>query len=385
MDHNTSGALHGGTNYGKIQNYLKIKDFTLEDFALIQDIALLETLLQELAHAHGIPSTSQEIDELTKAVHGKTQLQSSRALTKLLRKVNKDASDAEIFSKFKPIFSRICKEHGIKKIQCIDNTDRFLGNVQRRIDVSAFACNDITYIKDQQLLARILYKYFKGSSKEFSYEKALTHAQYLQKTNARQSKQYLSALFSGIDEKEFKIRFRTICDEIKIRRIKIIEHKHQLIWIKDKKGTTYRGVDGGNNAYMSIYISPSGEWKGECISAFAHNQKNNRNKEEYLPKWKKDPDNIHVIDIYKKDAIEITVPDSDGKRAVYIVQKMNAGKGLIFALHSEANASARESDLRKEKKYIQSAISSLHKYEPRFVYIDPLGRVIKKENITYER
>ncbi|MDE7469347.1 MAG: hypothetical protein K2M30_03565 [Desulfovibrionaceae bacterium] len=264
----------------------------------------------------------------------------------------------------------------MRKIPCRYDENRFIGSVVSRIAVKDMRIEDLPYIREKELLARVLQRLV-----GYTMEEAMNYAKELHKITAKEKTNRIQEILNYMSEKQFKEEFANICKALNIRRIQCVDNKNDLIWIQDAQGREYKGVDGRNNAYMTIYIDSSGKWCGECISAYDANQK------DFIPKWKKNPDNIYVTDIYKGDAIEIDTREdnNDIKREVFIVQKMRASGSIFIFHHKEGNVAAREKVLREKELHKQVSIASLQKLNPCFVYIDPLGRVIYKSGIVYSR
>ena len=398
VDHNTLGQLHKETNYGRVEHSLRFQDMTMEDLRLIKYRPLLEHIVLELGYAYGIPCDIRDVVKVCDKIEGATEKGAEKELSKFLS-IDKDLLLSERAKKFIVAFTKICKEEKaqellrtawklygnekyatrevMRKIPCRYDENRFIGSVVSRIAVKDMRIEDLPYIREKELLARILQRLV-----GYTVEEAMSYAKELHKKTAREKKTRIQEILNHMSEKQFKEEFTNICKAINIRRIQCVDNKNDLIWIQDAQGKEYKGVDGRNNAYMTIYIDSSGKWCGECISAYDANQK------DFIPEWKKNPDNIYVTDIYKGDAIEIDTGEDDRgnkRREVFIVQKMDSGHGIYLAHHRESNVATREKELREKNLYKQTAISSLQKLKPCFVYIDPLGRVIYKSGIVYSR
>lgn len=399
VDHNTGGELHEGTVFGKEKHSLRFKDFELKDLRLIENKKLLVYIIGELLLAHGIPSNTKEINSIVENIHNGTISKTNKTLHNALH-YHKNSTQKEIRKLFLPKFTTICKseeaqillreawlsigeplmvsKNVLRRIPCLYQKDKFLGNVHNKIAVEEIRIQDLPCIKDTFLLARLLHK-LRG----ISIQEAYREAQYLHSLEKdKDKKKYVHGIFSGVPDKIFQEQFQHICTKLNIRSILCVANKDSLIWLKDKTGNEVKGVNGGNNAYMSIYIDSKGKWQGECVSAFNANQK------DFICKWQSNPDHIHVIDLFQSDAVELDMKiNKVTKRGIFIVCKMNQANGLFLFYNKEANVAPKErvDELKKIKHYKQVALSSFQELNPKFVYIDPLGKIIYKKNIRYTR
>ena len=51
------------------------------------------------------------------------------------------------------------------------------------------------------------------------------------------------------------------------------EKPEYLVAMRDKTGKPYKSYSAGENAFVEIFETPDGRWRGEAVSVFKANQK----------------------------------------------------------------------------------------------------------------
>jgi len=151
-----------------------------------------------------------------------------------------------------------------------------------------------------------------------------------------------------------------------------LEERMNVIAIKDKIGTPYKGYKGDGNYCYEIDWLPTGEWGGRVISSFEANQ---RQYQEYL----KGPASKFIsfdgrplaMRLCRDDILALEV---DGTRKLMRVATLSLGK-LTLAQIQEANSDARNRSPDDPFQYMSKSPNALRKLKGRRVFIDSIGTV----------
>lgn len=182
---------------------------------------------------------------------------------------------------------------------------------------------------------------------------------------------------------DVKTAVKKVADTKKIRHIKIVDEKLNLIKIGDKNTKGYeRYVLGGNNWCIDIYQKyGSDKWDGEVIQTYYANQ------DDFIPNWIKDNKNAkRIMRLHINDLLEM---EFDGKKQIMRLCKVNAKGEMNFAHHNEANVPSRAQKYDEEKNplpyyategknYLSVSNGSIKKYNPIKIDISPAGRIQRK-------
>jgi len=156
-----------------------------------------------------------------------------------------------------------------------------------------------------------------------------------------------------------------------VRHVRLLkqEKAEYLVPVKADTGRPYKSFAAGQNAFIEIFETSDGKWRGEGISMFKANQKNAAM--EWLTKF---PGARLVMRVFKGDLVAL---DWNGKRTVMVVKRLEAAHDrLLFAAHNEAgDLDGRDADKNDPFGWLQRTYNSLKKLNPERVRVDELGRV----------
>ena len=139
-----------------------------------------------------------------------------------------------------------------------------------------------------------------------------------------------------------------------------------MIPVRDRKGRTYKYLEGSGNAWMDIYVNEKGRWQGETVKRF------DANKKGFVPAWqRKHPTAKKVMRLRINDSLKLK---HNGEERLMRVQLLT-GKKVILAPITEANAAARYKEKNDTFKFTSKAPSVLQEYGACKVHISPTGLV----------
>lgn len=156
-----------------------------------------------------------------------------------------------------------------------------------------------------------------------------------------------------------------------VRHVRLIkpEKPDYLVTIRDKAGRPYKAYSAGENAYVEVFATPDGKWRGEPVSIFKANQRDN------APDWPRQyPDGRLMMRVFKGDPVAL---DINGERKVMVVHRLDASANRFkLAAHNEAgNLDRRHADGADPFRWLMASYSTLKTMKAERVRIDELGRV----------
>jgi CRISPR-associated endonuclease Csn1 len=161
-----------------------------------------------------------------------------------------------------------------------------------------------------------------------------------------------------------------------LRHVRLIktEKPEYLVPIRDKAGKAYKSYSAGENAYVEIFETPDGKWRGEAVSIFQANQPDSRMS------WPTEyPGGKLVMRVFKGDLIAL---DYEGQRTVMVVHRLDASLNrLKLAGHNEAGSLQDRHDSKKQEhlndpfRWLMASYSTLKTMNAERVRVDELGRV----------
>jgi CRISPR-associated endonuclease Csn1 len=156
-----------------------------------------------------------------------------------------------------------------------------------------------------------------------------------------------------------------------IRHVRLLkpEKPDYLVTIRDRSGKPYKSYSAGENAFVDIFATPDGKWRGEAVTVFQANQPN------YRPKWRDAiPDARFVMRVFKGDLVAL---ERDGKREVMVVHRLDAANNRVkLAPHNEAgNLDLRHANERDPFRWLMASYGTLKAMDAERVRVDELGRL----------
>ena len=187
---------------------------------------------------------------------------------------------------------------------------------------------------------------------------------------------HLRHQFLAAYNKDQKVGVLNLAAKKGIRSVRCIEHK-TVIPLKNSLGEVYKGVEGRSNWGVEIYSYPvghkkAGEWIEVLISRFEANQSGFRLGFTYRPH----PAAKLVMRLQIDDCIEI---ENENRNRIMRLQKVSKSF-MEFAEHNEANVASRNEKKDDPFSYWRKSASSLKKFNPKKIYITPIGNVLYARN-----
>jgi CRISPR-associated endonuclease Csn1 len=156
-----------------------------------------------------------------------------------------------------------------------------------------------------------------------------------------------------------------------VRHIRLLkaEKPEYLVTIRDRTGAPYKSYSAGENAFVDIFETSDGKWRGEAVTVFEANQK------ECRPRWLSHIEGARfVMRVVKGDLVAL---ERDGKREVMVVHRLDAAASRFkLAPHNEAgNLDQRHADERDPFRWLMASYSTLKTMGAERVRVDELGRL----------
>jgi CRISPR-associated endonuclease Csn1 len=165
-----------------------------------------------------------------------------------------------------------------------------------------------------------------------------------------------------------------------IRHVRLTkaEKPDYLVTLTDKAGQPYKSYSAGENAYLEIFETADGHWRGEAMSVFRANQDGN------TVRWPiEHPGARLVMRVFKGDLLRI---EHDGKeKIVRIVRLEPSAKRLRLAEHNEAGTlQERHEEDADPFGWIFGQYDRLKEWNAQRVRVDEIGRVwrVRPEDTT---
>jgi CRISPR-associated endonuclease Csn1 len=157
-----------------------------------------------------------------------------------------------------------------------------------------------------------------------------------------------------------------------IRHVRLTKSKDPefLVPVRNSAGEAYKFYIAGENAYVDIFETADGEWRGQAVSIFQANQKNG-----HQPSWRRAyPDGRFVMRVFKGDSVAL---DLNGHRTVMTIHRLDAAAGRFkLAPHNEAgNLDRRHDDESDPFRWLMASYGTLKKLNTERVRVDELGRL----------
>ncbi len=155
---------------------------------------------------------------------------------------------------------------------------------------------------------------------------------------------------------------------MRVKNLRMLDYKKNVIPIKDRTGSTYKVYDGDSNWGIEIYARPPDfdKWQGVVISRF------DANKSDFKPgtSFKPNPADRLIMRLRINDCVECDRPE--GKKIMRL-QKINQRGEMNFTEHYEANVDKRVRS--RNFAYWAPRAAGLRSANARKVHISPTGRV----------
>ena len=157
-----------------------------------------------------------------------------------------------------------------------------------------------------------------------------------------------------------------------LRHVRILkpEKAEYLVTVRHGERPHDKAYSAGENAFVDIFETPDGKWRGEATTVFRANQPNHR------PRWRSRKDAAFVMRVRKGDLIAL---DHDGRRQVMVVHRLDAAANRFkLAAHNETG----NLDKRHEEscdidpfRWLMAGYNTLRERGAERVRVDELGRV----------
>ena len=156
-----------------------------------------------------------------------------------------------------------------------------------------------------------------------------------------------------------------------VRHVRLIkpERPEYLVAVHNKAGKPYKSYSAGENAFVELFETPDGRWRGEAVSVF----KANRNGSE--PRWRTEyPEARFLMRVFKGDLVAL---DLNGRRAVMVVHRLDAAANRFkLAAHNEAgNLDQRHAEQADPFRWLMASYGTLKELKAERVRVDELGRL----------
>ncbi len=157
-----------------------------------------------------------------------------------------------------------------------------------------------------------------------------------------------------------------------LRRVRILkpEKPEYLVTVRHGERPHEKAYSAGENAFVDIYETPDGKWRGEATTVFQANRSSHR------PRWRDSEDVTFVMRVRKGDLIAL---DHEGKRRVMVVHRLDvAASRFKLAAHNEAgNLDKRhaESNDIDPFRWLMASYNTLKERGAERVRVDELGRI----------
>ena len=156
-----------------------------------------------------------------------------------------------------------------------------------------------------------------------------------------------------------------------VRHVRLIkpEKPEYLVTIRDRSGKPYKSYSAGENAFVEIFETPDGRWRGEAMSVFRANQK------DQSLRWPTEfPGARLVMRVFKGDLIAL---DLSGRRTVMVAHRLDAAANRFkLAPHNEAgNLDQRHADGADPFRWLMASYGTLKTMSAERVRVDELGRL----------
>ncbi|WP_300516329.1 type II CRISPR RNA-guided endonuclease Cas9 [Aliiroseovarius sp.] len=150
-----------------------------------------------------------------------------------------------------------------------------------------------------------------------------------------------------------------------IRHVRLIEtlQSSARVEIADSQGKPYKAYKGDSNYCYELWRLPDGKVKSQVVTTYdAHRGAEPRPH----------PAAKRLLRLFKRDMVAI---ERDGAQLICYVQKFDPANGIFLALHTEANADARNRDKTDPFRMIQMGTGPAIKAGIRRVRVDEMGRL----------
>ena len=155
-----------------------------------------------------------------------------------------------------------------------------------------------------------------------------------------------------------------------IRHVRLLkpEKPEYLVQVRDGAGKPYKSYSAGKNAFVEIFETGDGEWRGEPVTVFQANQG------KFESKWPSDfPGSRLIMRVYKGDMVRI---DHEGKVKLTTVERLEpSAKRLRLAEHYESGSlQKRHEDSADGFNWVFGYYSKLKEWHAEVIRVDELGR-----------
>lgn len=156
-----------------------------------------------------------------------------------------------------------------------------------------------------------------------------------------------------------------------IRHVRLIktEKPEYLVPVRDRTGEVYKSYSAGENAFVEIFETTDGKWRGEATSIFA------ANRSDLATEWHhRFPGAALIMRVFKGDLI---VVDDGGKRTAMVVHRLDAANSRfkLAPHHETGNLDQRHADPSDPFRWLMASYSTLRTLNAERVRVDELGRL----------
>lgn len=158
-----------------------------------------------------------------------------------------------------------------------------------------------------------------------------------------------------------------------VRRVRLLKSEDQkyLTKVKLNNPPGFKAYSSGENAYVEIYETGEGKWRGEAVSRF------DANKPSHSLKWRElKPQPKLVMRIYKGDLIAI---DEAGKRVITVVHQLDvSAQRFKLAGHNETGVLQKRHSANNQEdpfRWFLLGFNTLKTRNAEKVRVDELGKV----------
>ena len=154
-----------------------------------------------------------------------------------------------------------------------------------------------------------------------------------------------------------------------VRRVRILkrEKPEHLVTVKHD-GRHEKRYSAGENAFVDVYETPDGRWRGEATTVFQANRPGHR------PRWRAREDAVFVMRVRKGDLIALS---DDGGRRIMVAHQLDAAANRFkLAAHNETgNLQRRHIEASDPFRWLMASYNTLRERGAERVRVNELGRV----------
>jgi len=154
-----------------------------------------------------------------------------------------------------------------------------------------------------------------------------------------------------------------------VRHVRLIkaERPEYLVSLRNKSGKPYKSYSSGKNAFVEIFETADGQWRGEAVTIFKANQEGGK------PRWRAEyPGARLVMRVFKGDMIRV---DHEGKEKVVTVERLepSANRLRLAEGHEAGSLQNRHEDGADPFRWIFGYYANLREWKAERVRVDEVG------------